>query len=355
MKRTGSSVPILSISISAADAQRERRSLASGKNQEGDIIGPINCRSLSELAFLSTGGFIMMSGSVSFRLVRSLVIASLLVIFGVSPFSANDAKTGQALWEKKLPEEVLAILNADSNRVTLEAPGEEPVSLVNMSVVEFGQAPLQMLNSPSGVILLAARNKSLYVQLMAMDVDTGEKLWQIPCTGLPLSELPKEPDTRTGRIVSTFMTVRNQVIVLQRADDTSGGTASNILVSYDLRTGTELWRSQANQINYSDMLRQMSPELADKKGLTGWAMKKAMKDMNQMASPIAPVSTCIAAVTGRSLRATGPLVMGSLCVLSWSICLMRTASRNILWSQPRSSPRTAAIGHGMVCITSLRL
>ena len=155
------------------------------------------------------------------------------------------------MWEKTVPGEILAVVNADSNRVTGQAMGGETVSTANQLIPDSESGTFQVVGSPHGVLLLAVNDKTQYVQLVALDIVTGEKLWQVACTGLPVTDLPELPAMRTTRATAEFVSTRNEVVALQRSE------SGQMLVAYDIRTGVELWRSAAGGADPNEMLKQM--------------------------------------------------------------------------------------------------
>ena len=179
-------------------------------------------------------------------------------------------------WERTFPWDVLAVVNADSNRVTVQAPGGEAVSTINLSTLNHVAAgsdsgTFQVLGSPHGVLLLAVNDKSQYVQLVALDVVTGEKLWQVACTGLPVADvpnLPTFPEWRATRVVSEFLTTRSQVIAVQQSD------SGKMLVSYDIRSGVEFWRSAAGGLDFSEILKRMNLAMPKATGRAGRMVKQ---------------------------------------------------------------------------------
>jgi outer membrane protein assembly factor BamB len=181
------------------------------------------------------------------------------------------------LWERTFPWDVLAVVNADSNRVTVQAPGGEAVSTLNHVAVGSDSGTFQVLGSPHGVLLLAVNDKSPYVQLVALDVVTGGKLWQVACTGLPVADLPELPEWRANRVVSDFLTTRSQVIAVQQSDN------GKMLVAYDIRTGVELWRSAAGGFDLSEMLKQMTAAMPKATGRAGRIMKGTMAQFQSVA------------------------------------------------------------------------
>jgi len=205
-------------------------------------------------------------------IVRGCLLA---FCFLVSPLHGEQHPK---LWEKTFPWDVLAVVNSDSNRTTTQAPGEEAVSTFNFVPADSDQGTFQVLGSPYGVLLLAVNDKSQYVQLVALDVVTGEKLWQLACTGLPVAALPRLPGERAIRVQSELLTTRSQVIVVQQQD------SGKMLVAYDIPTGVELWRSAAGGFDLSEMMKQMNIAMPKLKGLAGRAMEEATDQIQSVAS-----------------------------------------------------------------------
>ena len=149
----------------------------------------------------------MTVGSPSSRFARLRSVACLTIILCVLPLapSADNTPKPTILWTQKLPEKVLAIVNVDANRITIQEPGEESLVTANMLPGSFGRASFRVLGAPTGVLLLAVRDNSPFVQLLALDTTTGRRLWQIPCTSLPVSGLRQflpRPSTATRFAIS---------------------------------------------------------------------------------------------------------------------------------------------------------
>jgi outer membrane protein assembly factor BamB len=211
------------------------------------------------------------------RLSAALVVALCSVVH-VATRPVVAAGQGQQTWQAKIGGEVLAVVNADSARVTIRDPGDESVSVANASLLmsPAGQGGFQILGTPAGVALLAVRDNTPFVQLVGWDVPAGTELWRVACTDLLVADLSGQPNTRANRILSGFMVDRRQVIVVQRpeAKPPNGGGA-RALIAYDLRTGSERWRTTAPGIDIAEMMRQMNQQL---KGLAGRIAQKSMED-----------------------------------------------------------------------------
>ncbi len=223
-------------------------------------------------------------------------LTNVIVIFFITGAIAprvlcgSDSKTSAPFWEKQMSEEILAVVNVDGDRMKLQGPSAEDVVLTGSPIGgEPGQSPFQILGTGSGVLLVAARDKSKFVQLIALNVDTGEKLWQVPCTNLPVADLIKTEGARTHQIVSSFLVGRNQVATVQLSDEgKSEGGGSRELVSYDLKTGAELWRAGGVGGGPADMMRQM---LKNQKGFSGAMMKRALKNIDKMMPQVSTYQT----------------------------------------------------------------
>jgi outer membrane protein assembly factor BamB len=204
--------------------------------------------------------------------IRGLACSMALSALHLPPGALAAEPSLVPLWKLKLKEKPLVFLDAD---VYSSDPFEPWVAArVAFNYPSQSPSPFQVSHAPSGVLLVVVEDDSPCLQLLALDLLSGERLWQVPCTSLVRKSLPSR-DFLLSRIRSTFIVGRHQVVAMQRtASSTGAGGGKNRVVAYDIKSGAELWSHDPNQATILEIVVNSDDVYRDHKGWIDYVDKQ---------------------------------------------------------------------------------